>query len=89
MLSANATRSDSWIVDCGAKGHICNNEKMFVDLHSLNQPLEITLGDGHTLHMTKHGIVALEMKLPSGKTKRSRVHDVLYICAKAVLQLAQ
>lgn len=41
VLSASAT--DSWIVHSGATCHICNNDKLFVDLCYLKQPTEVNL----------------------------------------------
>jgi len=76
-LSASAT--NNWIVDSGATCHMCNNDKLFVNIHSLQQPLEIMLGDGHALEATGQGVVTLEMKLPNGKTRRCKLHDVLFV----------
>ena len=76
-LSASAT--NSWIVDSGATSHMCNSDKQFIKLRNLKQPLEVTLGDGHALEATGQGIVSLQMKLPDGKTRRCKLHDVLYV----------
>ena len=79
-LSVSAkSRSDSWIVDSGATCHMCNNVVLFVELHSLKESLQVTLGDGHTLEATGRGTVALEMKLPDGTTKVCKLNDVLYV----------
>jgi len=58
---------------------MCNNDKLFANIRSLQQPLEIMLGDGHALEATGQGVVALEMKLPDGKTRRCKLHDVLFV----------
>jgi len=42
---------------------MCNNEGLFVNFQSLEEPLEVTLGDGHPLKATGCGIVMLTMKL--------------------------
>jgi len=76
-LSASATNNG--IVDSGATCHMCNNDKLFVNIRSMQQPLEIMLGDGHALEATGQGVVALEMKLPAGKTRRCKLHDVLFV----------
>ena len=76
-LSASAT--NNWIVDSGATCHMCNNDKLFVNIRSMQQPLEIMLADGHALEATGQGVVALEMKLPDGKTRRCKLHDVLFV----------
>ena len=69
--SARATNQlDSWIMDLGATYHMCNDDKLFVELCSLNQPLEGTLGDEYALKAP--GVESLlEMKLHNGKTKNA------------------
>ena len=45
-LSASVEgRHDSWIVDSGATGHVCNNVMLFVELPSLKEPLDVALGE--------------------------------------------
>ena len=78
-LSASTGRHDSWIVDSGATCHMCNDRKLFVELRNLDKPLEVTLGDGYDLHAIGRGVVVLETKLPSGRTKKCKLHDVLYV----------
>ena len=78
-LSASTGRHDSWIVDSGATCHMCNDRKLFVELRNLDKPLEVTLGDGYNLHAIGRGVVVLETKLPSGRTKKCKLHDVLYV----------
>ena len=36
---------DAWIVDSGATCHISNNRKLFTEYHTLQKPLEVSLGD--------------------------------------------
>ena len=77
MLSASASgRLDSWVMDSVANSHMCNDDKQF---RSLKQPQEVALGDGHALEATGCGIVALVMKLLDGKSKRYKLHNVLYV----------
>ncbi|KAJ8030725.1 hypothetical protein HOLleu_27212 [Holothuria leucospilota] len=79
-LSANAGGPlNSWIVDSGATCHMCNDDKLFVELDSLTKSIEITLGDGHALQAAGQGVVALEMNLSNGKTKKCKLHNVLYV----------
>ena len=78
-LSSSAGRHDSWIVDSRATCHMCNDRKLFVELHNLEKPQEVTLGDGHDLDAIGRGVVVLETKLPSGRTKKCKLHDVLYV----------
>ena len=75
----SASTKDSWIVDSGAMCHMCSNEKLLVELHNLKQPFEVTLGDGYALKATEQGIVALDIKLPQGKTRMRKLHNVLYV----------
>ena len=79
-LSANASGPlDSWIVDSGATCHMCNDSELFVEFDSPKKPIEITLGDGHTLQATGQGVVALEMNLSNGKKKKCKLSNVLYV----------
>ena len=80
MLSANtAGGTDSWIVDSGATCHMCNDEKLFVELHSLKQPMEVMLGDGHIIKAVGHGDIMLQMNTEPGKSKLCKVRDVMYV----------
>ena len=78
-LAASAGRLDSWIVDSGATCHMCNDQKLFVELHNLEKPLKVTLGNGYGLDAIGRGVVVLETKLPSGRMKKCKLHDVLYV----------
>ena len=51
----------------------------FFELRSLKKPLQVTLGDGHTLEATGHETVALEMKLPDGIMRTYKLNDVLFV----------
>ena len=80
MMSAScSSQMNDWIVDSGATCHMCNDDKLFVELRSLNQPLGVTLGDGCEVEVTRQGIVVLEMASTSGKTSRCKLHEVLYV----------
>ena len=63
-LSASAT--SNWIADSGATCHMCNDNKLFTNLQSLDKSQEVSLGDGHVSKAVAQGIVLLEMKLPGG-----------------------
>ena len=78
-VSLNAGSHDSWIVDSGATCHMCNDRRLFVEFCNLEKPLEVTLGDGYDLDAIGRGVVLLETKLPSGKTKKCKLDDVLYV----------
>lgn len=81
-LSADTSTSShdevTWIVDSGATSHICNGRTFFCDLKTLEKPVDITLGDGHSLTATRRGTVILLTK--SGPLKKKcKLHDVLYV----------
>ena len=79
-LSASSNEEqDSWIVESGATCHICNDKKLFVELCSLEEPEEVTLWDGYAAEATGRGVVALEVVTISGKTKKWKLHEVLYV----------
>ena len=80
MMSASSTsRLSDWIVDSGATCHMCNDDKLFVELRSLKEPLEVTLGDGYAVEATGRGTVMLEVTSTGGKTSRCKLHEVLYV----------
>ena len=72
--------SASWIIDSGATSHICNNRKLFTQLFPLNSPVEVKLGNGHSLTAVAHGTVKL--RVVYGRQNRSRmcsITEVLYV----------
>ena len=73
------SQSENWIVGSGATCHKCRYDKWFVELQSLEHPLEIILGDGHALETIGRGIFVLEMKLPDDKIRMCKLQDVLYV----------
>ena len=75
----SAGQRDGWIVDSGATCHMCSDRRLFVELHNVTEPLEVVLGDGHTLNAAGTGVVMLDMVLPIGKTKTCKLHNVLYV----------
>ena len=80
MMSAScSSRMNDWIVDSGANCHMCNDDKLFVEICSLKQPLEVTLGDGCAVEATGQGTVVLEMASTGGKTGKCKLHEVLYV----------
>ena len=56
-----------------------NDDKLFVELCSLEQPVEVTLGDGYTVEATGRGTVALEVTSMDGQASRCKLHEVLYV----------
>ena len=79
-LSIGESKSlSNWIVDSGATCHICNNDSQFLNLNSLEKPMDITLGDGHSLKATKQGVVEIAVKTPNGKERKCVLHDVIHV----------
>ena len=76
--AVDSSEADSWIVDSGATCHICNDRRSFVEIHTLKKPQDIMLGDEHALSATEAGDITLELVLRNVKTKRCRLHNVLY-----------
>ena len=79
-LSVGGSRSlSNWIVDSGATYHICNDDSQFVNLNTLEKPMDITLGDGYSLKAIKQGVVEMRIQLPDGKMSKCVLHDVLHV----------
>ena len=55
------------------------DDKLFDKLHSLEQPLEVMLGDGYAVEATGRGTVVLEVTEVGGKASRCKLHEVLYV----------
>ena len=69
----------AWIVDSGATCHMCHDKKSFTALYQIKEPIDVVLGDGHSLTATGRGKVVLEVTLPNGESKSCTLHDVLYV----------
>ena len=76
-LSLNETYA--WIVDSGATCHMCHNKKIFSALYELKEPIDVVLGDRHSLIATGRGKVVLVMVLPNNESESCTLHDVLYV----------
>ena len=80
VMSASSTGNlNDWIVDSGATCHMCNDDKLFVELRSLEQPLEVMLGDGYAVEATGRGTITLEVTSMDGQASRCKLHEVLYV----------
>lgn len=77
-LAARASSQGKWIMDSGATSHMCGDQRLFKEFHTLDQDQEVTLGDGHALKATGRGKVTLRMNLPMGKLKCT-LSDVLLV----------
>ena len=57
-----------------------NDVSLFVELHNLVKPQDITLGDEHVVQVTGRGAVITEIESPkSQKVKKCILKDVLYV----------
>ena len=77
-MSSHSKKPD-WIVDSGATCHMCNDRSMFVEYKSLDVPMKVKLGDGYEVDTIGRGVVVLSSILPSGRSKRCKLHSVLYV----------
>lgn len=74
----NAKSSNSaWIIDSGATAHMCNQRELFSEFLEII-PLNVTLGDGHSLQAMGSGKLNLLIKVSTGEQK-CELHDVLYV----------
>ena len=70
---------DRWIVDSGATCHMYNNRDLFVKFQVIDDPLEVTLGDGRALKATGRGTVMLKTSAPDGKKRECSLRDALLV----------
>ena len=59
-----ATSSGTWIIDSGATCHMYNDKSLFIHIRHLDNPQQVTLGDGSPLEGPAEGTVKLDMILP-------------------------
>ena len=78
-VSTSDQSTDAWLIDSGATCHICNNRELFVQYEVFEKPQEISVGDGYMLQAIGSGIIALTLELSDHKTRKCKLHDVLYI----------
>ena len=76
---ASVDWQSGWIVHSGATCHMCNDKRLFIELHNLEKPQEVALGDGHDVEAIGRGVVVFETKLPSGRTRKCQLHEVVYV----------
>ena len=81
MFSAagvNEYTGTCWIIKSGATSHSCSDQRLFVELERLEQPLNVALGDGQVLQANHRGPVHLHLKSDS-LTRRYKLHNVLFV----------
>src|SRR6185437_12194758 len=70
-------RKDIWIFDSGASRHMTSQKILFSDYHEI-LPVEIILGDNHTLQAIGEGTYYTTVKSPHGDYS-GKLIDVLYV----------
>ena len=78
-LSTKSNTHDQWILDSGATCYMRNKKELFANFQALQNPLNVTLGDGPEVHALGRGDVILTMNLPHNKLKKCTLHDVLLV----------
>ncbi len=76
LCMTNSHEQTSWIIDSGATTHMCHEKQSFVNLYQLENPIDVVLGDGRSLTAVARDVV-LNMMLPSGESKSSKLCDFL------------
>ena len=79
LCMTNSREQTSCIIDSGATTHMCHEKQSFVNLYQLENPIDVMLGDSRSLTAVARGDVVLNMMLPSGESKSSKLCDVLYV----------
>ena len=78
-VGVNNQADVEWIIDSGATCHvICHDDSLFSELQNLEKPLNIVLGDGHTLKATGRGTAILILESGS-LSRKCKFNDVLYV----------
>lgn len=54
-LAAQTSSQGKLIMDSGATSHMCSDQHLFKDFHTLDHEQEVTLGDWHALEATGQG----------------------------------
>eukprot|EP00794_Sanderia_malayensis_P006281 gene6281-7003_t len=78
-LGSTNENMDGWIIDSGATSHMCKDLQAFTDLSELDQPEEISVGDGHIVKATQIGTVKLDIEDDQGQVKRCKLQNVLFV----------
>ena len=58
---------------------MCNDDKLFVELRSLEQPLEVRLEDGCAVEATERGTVVLEVTSMDCQASRCKLYEIPYV----------
>ena len=78
-VKQTVSEETDWIIDSGASCHMSYDKSLFNDIKQLDEPKEITVGDGYKVSATGIGSLDLIMRLPNGKTNHCRLSEVLYV----------
>ena len=78
-FSTTSYKNDSFIIDSGATNHLCFKKESFSNFQELNSKSSVQVGDGKLLAVEGKGDVLLNLKLPSGKSLKCQLKNVLYV----------
>ena len=67
-----------WVLDSGCSDHIINNDKYFVKVNKLVNPINVKMGDGRTLKATSVGNIKAKFVTNYNETE-IELTDVLYV----------
>ena len=73
-LTSRNSKPNEWIIDSGASSHMSHNKLLFHNLKQLNNPIDITLGNGKILSATARGRVILDLA-----EKQHILEEVLFV----------
>ena len=73
----SSSRSTQWVIDTAASSHMTNNPDLFLNIE--HHRGRVVLADQHALEVVGRGTVALQGKLPSGKSHPIVLRNVLYV----------
>ena len=74
----NCENELEWVLDSGCSDHIINNDKYFVKLSKLENPINVKVGDGRTLKATKVGDIKAKFITNFNETELT-LKDVFFV----------
>lgn len=70
--------SIEWVLDSGCSDHIINDDKYFVKMNKLENPIKVKVGDGRTLEATRVGDIKAKFVTKFNETE-IELKDVLFV----------
>lgn len=75
---SNWDKTLTWLLDSGCSHHIVNSDKYFASCENIENPINVKVGDGHSLHSNKKGNILIMFNI-DGKCNIIDVKDVYYV----------